>query len=71
MQMHNAFPLFSRTQILWSPVSNQPGEGFAVLTHGIHCSFVPIIVLIAHTERTEMQHFLVLISEEPNPKFSK
>lgn len=36
------FSLFSLTQILWSPVNNQPGKGFAVLTHRIHCSFVPV-----------------------------
>lgn len=34
------FSLFSLTQILWSPVNNQPGNGFALLTHCIHCSFV-------------------------------
>lgn len=36
------FFLFSLTQILWSPVNNQPGKGFAVFTHCICCSFVPV-----------------------------
>lgn len=36
------FSLFSLAQILWSPVSNQPGKGFAVLTHCLYCVFVPV-----------------------------
>lgn len=44
------FSLCSLTRILWSPVNNQPGKGFAVLTHRIHCSFVP--VYCAHCPRS-------------------
>lgn len=44
------FSLFILTQNLWSPVNNQPGKGFAVLTHCIHSSFVA--VYCAHCPRS-------------------